>query len=104
MKPVYAIIYVNEQWKLEFYKRRLCKYNDRLIGVFDDNEIFEYQYFKVVFSELDSGFDHLKELNVYGIIIEHNDEISKDMLDNELKPYIDNPFVGSMCVFNSFPD
>lgn len=95
-KPKYLILYKNKNWKLEFFRKRLFRYADELLRNNEDTYMFEN--FEVFFMKYPVNEDYLRGFKLFGIIIEENEQISKEFINKTLLPLIDNPFIGGIHV------
>lgn len=92
-KPIYLILYKNENWKTEFIKKRLVRFiND--LETNTENEL-DFKYFNVRFMKA-SRLEKARGFRVFGIIIEDSVEISDEQIRDILVGFIDNPFIGAV--------
>lgn len=77
---------------MDFIKKRLIQYTDKIIKS-TDTEI-EFEDFKVIFTkEIEQH-----ELRLFGIIIQEEVEPTQEEVDTILYPLIDNPFIGAIHI------
>lgn len=93
-KPKYIILYKTEEWKLDFFKKRLLRYADILD--YEKDGLYSFKYFDVLFVE---GLDEkCFDCITFGIIIEEELAPDYEIINNIMKPSIENPFIGGIHV------
>lgn len=91
-KPKYLILYKDDEWKLNFIKKRLLNFTNNVIS--NKNEM-KMEYFDVLFRK---SYTDLNGNRLFGIIIQDGVEIDEHEINRTLKPLIYNPFIGAIHV------